>query len=291
MDLEYRIFRRDDALYHPSLHQEAGVRNREGNCEGVQKGCARVVRMARITTVIDEAILQEYLGPRKIQWHKRKNEVGLANGLAWTEVSGDIPNRGVAYQGKVAHADRPAWRDNAESAHAALTYVKANQQYFNIKEETIKRYDIHLHVPEGHPERRPVGRYNHGGCCVVVQRDSHEVRCRHDRRDYAARQVLPIGGLKEGAAAHRADIKHVIIPKDNEMDLEKIPQSVRKQMIFHPVSTMEEVLFLALESPEKFFRDSEKTRVLYDKWKETLEEKKEGPEDIATWEENKAVQI
>jgi len=62
-------------------------------------------------------------------------------------------------------------------------------------------------------------------------------------------------------------------------------------MIFHPVSTMEEVLFLALESPEKFFRDSEKTRVLYDKWKETLEEKKESPEDIATWEENKTVQI
>ncbi len=54
---------------------------------------------------------------------------------------------------------------------------------------------------------------------------------------------------------------------------------------------MEEVLFLALESPEKFFRDSEKTRVLYDKWKETLEEKKESPEDIATWEENKTVQI
>lgn len=84
-------------------------------------------------------------------------------------------------------------------------------------------------------------------------------------------KVLPIGGLKEKVlAAHRAMIKHVILPKENEKDLEKIPEYVRNEMAFHPVSTMEEVLFLALESPEKFFRDSSLTKNLYNRWKETI---------------------
>ena len=95
-------------------------------------------------------------------------------------------------------------------------------------------------------------------------------------------KVLPIGGLKEKIlAAHRADIKHVIIPKENEKDLEKIPEYVREQMIFHPVSTMEEVLFLALKNPEKFFKDTNKTKMLYDRWKETLDDWKIKIADIA----------
>ena len=84
-------------------------------------------------------------------------------------------------------------------------------------------------------------------------------------------KVLAIGGLKEKIlAAHRADIKHVIIPKENEKDLEKIPQYVKEQMIYHPVSTMEEVLFLALKTPESFFKDQAKTKALYNRWKETI---------------------
>jgi ATP-dependent Lon protease len=86
-------------------------------------------------------------------------------------------------------------------------------------------------------------------------------------------KVLPIGGLKEKVlAAHRANIKHVILPKDNAKDLDKIPEYVRNEMVFHPVSTMEEVFFLALESPEKFFRDMKMARDLYDRWKETINE-------------------
>ena len=84
-------------------------------------------------------------------------------------------------------------------------------------------------------------------------------------------KVLPIGGLKEKAlAAHRAMIKHVIIPKENEKDLDKIPDYVKEQMIFHPVSSMAEVLFLALESPERFFKDSKKMKDLYEQYLPTL---------------------
>ncbi|HOF12939.1 MAG TPA: hypothetical protein PLN01_01335, partial [Spirochaetota bacterium] len=86
-------------------------------------------------------------------------------------------------------------------------------------------------------------------------------------------KVLPIGGLKEKVlAAHRAQIKHLIIPKDNEKDLEKIPEYVRKQLIFHPVTSMEEVLFLSLEEPDKFFKDRQKTEKLTEQWKDTIRE-------------------
>jgi len=86
-------------------------------------------------------------------------------------------------------------------------------------------------------------------------------------------KVLPIGGLKEKVlAAHRAQIKHLIIPMDNEKDLEKIPEYVRKQLIFHPVTSMEEVLFLSLEEPDKFFKDRQKTEKLTEQWKDTVRE-------------------
>ncbi len=162
-----------------------------------------------------------------------------------------------------------------ESAQAAFTYVRANQQFFNMDEETLKNFDLHLHVPEGAiPKDGPSA----GVTMAVVM--SSLISKIPIRRDVAMTgeitlrgKVLPIGGLKEKSlAAHRAEIKHVIIPKENEKDLEKIPEAVRKEMIFHPVATMEEVLFLALESPELFFRDSGVTRDLYNRWKETFDE-------------------
>jgi ATP-dependent Lon protease len=86
-------------------------------------------------------------------------------------------------------------------------------------------------------------------------------------------KVLPIGGLKEKVlAAHRAQIRHVILPKENEKDLDKIPEYVRNEMIFHPVTTMEEVFFLTLENPERFFIDMKIAWDLYDRWKDSIDE-------------------
>ncbi len=260
--------------------REAGVRSLE---RVIAKVCRKVAREVVIhgrdyKKKITEDTLKEYLGPIKFKYggKEQKNEIGLANGLAWTEVGGDILNieaslikkgkGNITLTGKLGEVMQ-------ESAKAAFTYVRANQQFTSIDEDVIKKSDIHLHVPEGAiPKDGPSA----GITMAVVMASLFSnipIRC-----DVAMTgeitlrgKVLKIGGIKEKIlAAHRADIKHVIIPKENDTDLEKIPEYVRNQMIYHPVSTMEEVLFLALESPEKFFKDKDKTIKLYNTWKETL---------------------
>ncbi|MBN1496815.1 MAG: endopeptidase La [Spirochaetes bacterium] len=273
----------EDAILFTIRHytREAGVRSLE---RVIAKVCRKVAREVVLNgsgyrRVIDESILHQYLGPIKFKYGIKElsNEVGLANGLAWTEVGGDILHMEASVikgKGKLTLTGKLG-EVMQESAQAAFTYIKANQQFFRLNEEFLKNRDIHLHVPEGAiPKDGPSA-----GITMAVVMGSLlsgiPVRC-----DVAMTgeitlrgKVLPIGGLKEKVlAAHRAEIKHVILPAENEKDLEKIPDYVKERMIFHPVSTMEEVLFLALESPEKFFRDENKTRILYDRWKGTLDD-------------------
>jgi len=284
--------------------RESGVRSLERVIAKVCRKIAReVVKQGRNHKCIpDEKKLQEFLGPIKFKYGTKEkcNEVGLANGLAWTEVGGDIlqieasmiKGKGnLTLTGKLGEVMQ-------ESAQAAFTYVRANQQFYNIKDEVIKNYDIHLHVPEGAiPKDGPSA----GITMAVVMASIFSnipVRC-----DVAMTgeitlrgKVLPIGGLKEKIlAADRAEIKHVIIPKENEKDLKKLPQYVRDRMVFHPVSKMEEVLFLSLVSPDKFFKDQEKTKQLYDLWKETMsinkEELQEEIEDIKELDSDKQIQM
>lgn len=261
--------------------REAGVRSLE---RVIAKVCRKVAREVVLhgndyKRIVTEEVLHQYLGPTKFKYGIKeiKSEIGLANGLAWTEVGGDILNIEASLikgKGKLTLTGKLG-EVMQESAQAAFTYVKANQQFFNINDEYVRNRDIHLHVPEGAiPKDGPSA----GITMAVVMASllsGIPVHC-----DVAMTgeitlrgKVLPIGGLKEKVlAAHRADIKHVIIPQENEKDLEKIPEYVKEKMIFHPVSSMEEVLFLALESPEKFFKDEKKTRILYDRWKGTLDE-------------------
>ncbi len=266
--------------------RESGVRSLERVIAKVCRKVAReVVKFGKdYKRVITEEKLVEYLGARKFKYgtKEQRSEVGLANGLAWTEVGGDILQiEASLIKGKGSlMLTGQLGEVMQESAHAAFTYVKANQQYFNIKDDTLRKFDVHLHVPEGAiPKDGPSA----GITMAVVMASLFSnlpVRC-----DVAMTgeitlrgKVLPIGGLKEKVlAAHRADIHHVIIPKDNEKDLEKIPEYVRRQMVFHPVSSMEEVLFLALESPESFFKDHEKTRMLQDR----LGDSKDGKPEVS----------
>jgi ATP-dependent Lon protease len=259
--------------------KESGVRNLE---RVIAKICRKVAREVvqhgdDFQKVLDIEILHRHLGATKYKYGVKelRSEIGLANGLAWTEFGGDIlaieasliKGKGaLTLTGKLGEVMQ-------ESAQAAFTYVRANMQFFSIDEELISKYDVHLHVPEGAiPKDGPsagitmavvIGSLLGG---VPIRRDvamTGEITLRG--------KVLPIGGLKEKIlAAHRADIKHVIIPKENEKDLEKIPQHVKDQMVYHPVSTMEEVLFLALKNPERFFKDQAKTQELYKRWKETI---------------------
>ncbi len=273
----------EDSMLYTIRHytREAGVRSLE---RVIAKVCRKVAREVVLhgneyKRVVNEEILHQYLGPTKFKYGIKEvhSEIGLANGLAWTEVGGDILNIEASLikgKGKLTLTGKLG-EVMQESAQAAFTYVKANQQFFNVNDEYMRNRDIHLHVPEGAiPKDGPSA----GITMAVVMASllsGIPVHC-----DVAMTgeitlrgKVLPIGGLKEKIlAAHRADIKHVIIPQENEKDLEKIPEYVKEKMIFHPVSSMEEVLFLALESPEKFFKDEKKTRILYDRWKGALGE-------------------
>jgi len=271
----------DEALLFLIRHytREAGVRSLERVIAKMSRKVAReVVKEGDdFNKVITPEVLKEYLGPIKVQFGQRdkNDEVGLANGLAWTEVGGDILNieallikgkGNLTLTGKLGEVMQ-------ESAKAAYTFVKANQLFFSIEETYLKDFDVHLHVPEGAiPKDGPSAGIT---MAVVIASLLSGIPIRSDvamTGEITLRgKVLPIGGLKEKVlAAHRGDIYHVILPKENEKDLEKIPEYVRKQMFFHPVSTMEEVFFLALSKPEDFFKDHDKTKVLYDRWKETF---------------------
>jgi ATP-dependent Lon protease len=221
---------------------------------------------------INREVVNEYLGPLKFKYGEKEktNEIGLVNGLAWTAVGGDIMQiEGSLIKGKGSmKLTGKLGEVMQESAQAALTFIKSNASVYNITEETISDYDIHLHVPEGAiPKDGPSAGITMAVCIASIY-SKIPVRC-----DIAMTgeitlrgKVLPIGGLKEKIlAAHRGEIHTIIIPEENVKDLEKIPDDIRKKLTIHPVAKMEEVLFLALESPELFFTKDFNTKEISDR--------------------------
>jgi len=271
----------EDAMLYTIRHytREAGVRSLE---RVVAKVCRKVAREVVLNgkdfkKTINNEVLEEYLGPIRFKYglREQENEIGLANGLAWTEVGGDILNIEASLvkgKGKLTLTGKLG-EVMQESAQAAFTFVRSNNQFFSVIDKLFTEHDIHLHVPEGAiPKDGPSAGIT---MAVVLSSLLSNIPIRCDvamTGEITLRgKVLPIGGLKEKVlAAHRSEIMHVILPKENEKDLEKIPEYVRERMFFHPVSTMEEVLFLALEHPDRFFKDHQKTVNLYNEQKETL---------------------
>jgi ATP-dependent Lon protease len=182
------------------------------------------------------------------------NEVGVATGLAWTEVGGEIlvteatlmPGRGrLTLTGKLGDVMQ-------ESAQAAMAYIRSRAEEFGIPKDFNRRLDVHVHIPEGAiPKDGPSA-----GITLATAMISALAKIK-TRREVAMTgeitlrgKVLPIGGVKEKVlAAHRAGVTNILLPKDNEKDLADIPKNVLDTMKMHLVSTMDEVLKLALESP------------------------------------------
>ncbi len=204
--------------------------------------------------VLTPAKLGELLGPARFRDldAEKKNEIGAATGLAWTEVGGSIlTTEATVMEGRGKMMTTGKLGDvMQESAQAAMSYVRSRAQYLGLPKDFYRHLDIHVHVPEGAiPKDGPSAGITIGtSICSALT--GIPVRC-----DLAMTgeitvrgRVLPIGGLKEKLlAAHRQGIFQVVLPKDNEKDLADIPENIRKDMKLDFVSSMDEVLKIALE--------------------------------------------
>jgi ATP-dependent Lon protease len=238
--------------------REAGVRNLEREINSI---CRKVARRV----VVDGTGTFEEITPDKVTTYlgvpryrsteaEQQNEVGVSTGLAWTEVGGEIlvteatlmPGRGrLTLTGKLGDVMQ-------ESAQAAMSYVRSRAEEFGIVKDFNRRLDVHVHIPEGAiPKDGPSA-----GITLATALISALARV-PVRRDVAMTgeitlrgKVLPIGGVKEKVlAAHRAGIKSILLPRDNEKDLADIPKNVLDAMNLYLVSSMDEVLKHALAGP------------------------------------------
>jgi len=238
--------------------REAGVRNLEREISSVCRKVARkvVVQGASFSEQITPEQITEYLGvPRfRPSVAEEKNEVGIATGLAWTEVGGEIlvteatlmPGRGrLTLTGKLGDVMQ-------ESAQAAMSWVRSRTETLGIPRDFNRRTDVHVHIPEGAiPKDGPSAGITLATALVSALTGVAA------RRDVAMTgeitlrgKVLPIGGVKEKVlAAHRAGLTNIILPKDNEKDLADIPKSVLDNMNLYMVESMDEVLKTALAGP------------------------------------------
>ena len=238
--------------------REAGVRNLEREINAICRKVARkvVVDGPQTFETITVEKVTEYLGvPRyRPSMAEEHNEIGVATGLAWTEVGGEIlvtectlmPGRGrLMLTGKLGDVMQ-------ESAQAAMSFVRTRAEEFGIEKDFNRKVDVHVHIPEGAiPKDGPSA-----GITLATALISTLAHI-PTRRDVAMTgeitlrgKVLPIGGVKEKLlAAHRAGITTIIMPKDNEKDLADIPKNVLDVLSIHLVSHMDEVLKIALDGP------------------------------------------
>jgi ATP-dependent Lon protease len=236
---------------------EAGVRNLDRELANVCRKVARkVVTDKNFTAEITPTNVNDYLGIVKFRdfWAEKKNEVGLAVGLAWTEVGGQVlSTEATIMQGKGRLTLTGKLGDvMQESAQAGMSYVRSRGHLFSLPKDFYRHLDIHVHVPEGAiPKDGPSAGITI--CTSLVSALTHiPVRCDVCMTGEITLRgkVLPIGGVKEKLlAAHRLGLRAVILPKDNEKDLADIPPEIQAQLSIHFVESMDEVLQVALERP------------------------------------------
>jgi ATP-dependent Lon protease len=233
------------------------VRSLERQIASVIRGVA--VKVAEGDTsprkVSTDEELREFLGAAKFtsEVAERTEESGVATGLAWTSVGGEIlfieatrmyGSGKLQLTGQLGDVMK-------ESAQAALSFVRTNAERYGINKDFLEKSDVHIHIPAGAmPKDGPSAGVTMFTSLVSMLTG---IRVRHDvamTGEITLRgRVLPIGGLKEKVlAAHRAGIKRVIMPERNKPDLEEVPKEVQDELEFVAVSRMDQVLEAALES-------------------------------------------
>jgi ATP-dependent Lon protease len=261
--------------------REAGVRQLEQRVGAVARKVARRIAGGDAKVIEDGKIdadeVRELLGRPKVhpEHAAEENEVGVATGMYYTPAGGDIMFVEAAIRRLFAYGQRAnddektqvsGWGNVSliltgqlgdvmkESARAALTYAATHASTLKIPEDRLGSIEVHIHVPQGAIPKDGPSAGTTMSTALVSAMSGRPVR-----KDVAMTgeitlrgRVLPIGGVKEKVlGAHRAGITTIILPKDNEADMEDIPEDVRKQLTFHCVSTLDEVFNIALVPLEK----------------------------------------
>jgi ATP-dependent Lon protease len=238
--------------------REAGVRNLEREIGGVCRKVARKIVQKKVETpvVVSPENLKDFLG--KTRFRKRVkgevSEVGIATGLAWTEAGGEILMTETSLlKGKGNLTLTGSLGDvMQESARAAVSYVRSRAEMYDADPNFHEKFDIHIHVPEGAiPKDGPSAGITMAASLfsavtkIPVLKDvamTGEITLRG--------KVLPVGGIKDKIlAAYRAGIRTIILSAENDKDLDDLPDEIRSEMEFHLVSTMDEVIKIAMEAP------------------------------------------
>ena len=234
--------------------REAGVRNLERKLAALCRKSAKIIASGEAAKVaLKEADVEKMLGKRRFKPETilPNDEVGIINGLAWTAVGGEIMQLEIASMAGTGKIELTGSLGDVmkESAMAAVSYVRANAERLNIDPEFYKKRDIHIHATEAAvPKDGPSA-----GVTMTVGLVS-ELTGRPVKRDIAMTgevtirgRVLPIGGLKEKSmAAYRGGVKTVFIPKDNVADLDEVDSTVKANVRFVPVSSVDEIIKEAL---------------------------------------------
>ncbi|MCB9596237.1 MAG: endopeptidase La [Sandaracinaceae bacterium] len=243
-----------------SYTREAGVRNLERKLAGVIRGVAVKVAQGEEGPypITDAEGIIEYLGAERFtsEVAERTEDTGVATGLAWTSVGGEILFIEATQMKGTGKLQLTGQLGDVmkESAQAALSWVRTRAPSLTISEDFLEKHDIHIHIPAGGmPKDGPSAGVTMMTALVSLLTN---IRVRHDvamTGEITLRgRVLPVGGVKEKVlAAHRAGIKRVILPERNVADLEEVPAEIKEELEFIGVSHMTEVLELALETPEK----------------------------------------
>jgi ATP-dependent Lon protease len=233
--------------------REAGLRNLEREIASLCRGVAREVAAgSRGRVKLDADDVAQYLGPRRFFRDAAldRPEPGVATGLAWTPTGGDIlfievlrmpGNSSLKLTGQLGDVMK-------ESASAALSYIRARAPFLGIEEDFFDKTDLHIHVPAGAIPKDGPSAGLAMLCALVSLLSGRAVKkgLAMTGEITLRGHVLPVGGIKNKVlAAHRAGITEIILPDQNKVDLEEIPESVRRELTFHPVERLDQALAIA----------------------------------------------
>ena len=237
--------------------REAGVRNLEREIMKISRKVVKALILSKNKVKklikIDTASLEDYLGVRKFRYGvaDEENRIGQVNGLAWTEAGGElltVESAKMPGKGRLSHTGQLG-DIMKESVQAAMTIVRSRSEFLGIGENFHENHDVHVHIPEGAtPKDGPSAGI---AVCTAITSAITKIPVQSNiamTGEITLRgEVLAIGGLKEKLlAAQRAQIKTVIIPKDNAKDLKEIPQNITEKLDIRPIQWIDEVLKTAL---------------------------------------------